>query len=61
MAVVKPPKSILDKAFAYVPSHRTDVRETIERARQQINDQKYRERQIAEEKLRKCIQMKRAK
>ena len=32
----KPVKSILDPAFRYRPSHATDVRETFERARQEL-------------------------
>ncbi len=32
----KPAKSILDPAFPYRPSHATDVRETFERARREL-------------------------
>jgi hypothetical protein len=32
----KPAKSILDPAFRYRPSHATDVRETFERARREL-------------------------
>ena len=33
----KPAKSILDPAFRYRPSHATDVRETFERARRELD------------------------
>jgi hypothetical protein len=33
---LKPAKSILDPAFRYRPSHATDVRETFERARREL-------------------------
>jgi len=33
---MKPAKSILDPAFRYRPSHATDVRETFERARREL-------------------------
>jgi hypothetical protein len=32
----KPAKSILDPAFRYRPSHATDVRETFERIRREL-------------------------
>jgi len=32
----RPAKSILDPAFRYRPSHATDVRETFERARREL-------------------------
>jgi hypothetical protein len=37
---VKPPKSILDAAFRYVPSAATDLAKTFERIRRQQRDQK---------------------
>ena len=33
---VKPAKSILDPAFRYRPSHATDIRETFERIRREL-------------------------
>jgi hypothetical protein len=36
---VKPTKSILDKSFDYTPSHRTDVKKTIERAREKQKEE----------------------
>ena len=33
---MKPAKSILDPAFRYRPSYATDVRETFERVRQEL-------------------------
>lgn len=33
---MKPPKSILDPAFRYRPSHATDIRKTFERVRGQL-------------------------
>ena len=32
----RPAKSILDRTFRYTPSHCTDVRETFERARREL-------------------------
>ena len=33
---MKPVKSILDPAFRYRPSHATDIRQTFERVRQEL-------------------------
>ncbi|HWM44796.1 MAG TPA: hypothetical protein VNP36_20345 [Burkholderiales bacterium] len=33
---MKPAKSILDPAFRYRPSHATDIRQTFERIRQEL-------------------------
>ena len=33
---MKPARSILDPAFRYRPSHATDIRETFERVRQEL-------------------------
>lgn len=39
----KPPKSILDRSFPYVPSHNTDITVTWDRARKKL-EQDRRER-----------------
>jgi hypothetical protein len=36
---MKPPKSILDKSFVYTASHQTDVRKTIERAKEKQKEE----------------------
>lgn len=41
----KPRRSILDRSFIYTPSHKTDIRETLERARKAIEAQKEAEAQ----------------
>lgn len=33
---MKPPRSILNKSFPYVPAHATDVRATFERIRREL-------------------------
>ena len=47
---MKPRLSVLNPKFKYVPSHKTDVRQTFERARREL--------QNAKECEQKCIQMK---
>ena len=52
---MKPTKSILDPAFHYRPSHATDLRETFERARREL-EQARASRPSAE----KIVQLKKA-
>ena len=51
---MKPRVSLLDRNFKYVPSHQTDVRETFERARRELQQAE----RDAKERAQKCIQMK---
>ena len=37
---MKPAKSILDPAFRYRPSHATDIRQTFERIRQELEQER---------------------
>ena len=41
---MKPPRSILDKNFRYVPSHNTDVKKTIERVKAEQAEKKKQEK-----------------
>ena len=52
---MKPAKSILNPAFRYRPSHATDLRETFERARREL-EQARASRPAAE----KIVQLKKA-
>lgn len=41
---MKPPRSILDKSFPYVPAHKTDVRATLERVKREQAEKKKQEK-----------------
>ncbi len=57
----KPGKSILDRSFKYTPSHKTDIRETLERARNEIKARRESEQRNAAEAERKTIALRRSK
>ena len=51
----------MDRDFVYVSSDKTDIRKTFERVREELKALAERERQCAEERLRKTIQLRKAK
>ena len=43
---MKPTRSILDRSFPYVPSHKTDITRTWEEARKKLEEEKKRRQEI---------------
>jgi hypothetical protein len=58
---VKPPRSILDRAFPYTPAHKTNVRETIERVKREQEEQRLRDQAIREERDRKTSYLRKSR